>query len=540
MTRVKHKIDNLTVVIPFWRGNETLQDALDGIPPEIRVVIAKDAESPQPDFKRDNVTVIGLGARGYFAGACNVGIGATKTDVLILNQDAKLLPGWQTVINDNRDEFAVIGEGVFDHPAWPAGYIQGTFMFMRRDAIDKVGDFDSYLYPLWGATCEWQLRACRAGFKALPLPELPKLVHAQGRKERYGAAINQAINEEPDSEKIFLDTPPMISVIVPCYNYGRYLPDAINSLMRQTFTSFEVIIVDDASTDDSAEIAQSLADPFKGIRLIKNAVNVGAAAALNAGVAQSRGKYITVLSADDTYKPERLERLCEIALDNPHSVLYDDLVWSERGSETVRPMREYDFDELLNVNMMHAGIFYPREAWAKAGGYPEIMRDGREDWAFNIALGAVGYCGLHVPRAMYVYRRDGQNHSLTNGLSGFEYRLMTLFPDLYNGVKKVCNCGGIKSGARRSGVNNRRDLLLGRPGDDKLLVEYIGKNIGTEIWRIPNGRKMMFSKSPRSSQRWVTKTEAEYLLNSGAFRVLVGQKTEPHKFGEENAQLETA
>ncbi|NIV40114.1 MAG: hypothetical protein GWN58_65135, partial [Anaerolineae bacterium] len=76
------------------------------------------------------------------------------TDVLVLNQDLWFTSdAWLPRLLALRADYGLIGDGVLKHPAWPKGYVQGTFMFLRRDAIRDVGLMDAQEYPLWGATC---------------------------------------------------------------------------------------------------------------------------------------------------------------------------------------------------------------------------------------------------------------------------------------------------------------------------------------------------------------------------------------------------
>src|SRR5690606_28193077 len=187
----------------------------------------------------------------------------------------------------------------------PYGYVHGTFMFMRRDAIDAVGLLNERDYPLWGCTAEWQWRAARKGFQILPLESVPGFHHERKPNERFGSSIKRLLSQKVAQSAKLVRTPPLVSVIVPCYNYGRYLPDCLASLVGgpsslgqqpgQTLQSFEVIIVDDASKDDSAEIAQSLADGWKGIRFIRRERNGGTARALNTGIQAAAGQFITFL-----------------------------------------------------------------------------------------------------------------------------------------------------------------------------------------------------------------------------------------------------
>lgn len=246
-----------------------------------------------------------------------------------------------------------------------------------------------------------------------------------------------------------------ISIIMPSYNYGRFITDAIHSLIGgptslgefapQTFGDFEIIIVDDASQDETHEYARSFLN-LPNVSYIRNETNLGTAGALNVGIRQAQGKYITFLSADDMMETPRLQKLHDAIVANPHSCIYDNLMTFTDGQrKTLMPLGIYDFDKLLYKNTMHAGILYPRSAWTEAGGYPENFRDGREDWAFNVALGRVGYCGVRVNEPLYLYRWERQNRSLRN--AGVDWRLtflnkmQTTFPDLYRGERPKMCCG---------------------------------------------------------------------------------------------------
>lgn len=108
----------------------------------------------------------------------------------------------------------------------------------------------------------------------------------------------------------FYDTPqPQISIIIPIFNQERYLTDTIQTLLHQTYSDWEAILVDDASTDGSAAILNSLTD--SRMRVIHLPRNVGVARCRNTGTAHARGRYLTFLDADDLWKPQKLEhQLC--------------------------------------------------------------------------------------------------------------------------------------------------------------------------------------------------------------------------------------
>ena len=305
----------------------------------------------------------------------------------------------------------------------------------------------------------------------------------------------------------------LVSVIVPCHNYGRYLPDCINSLVggptcmglvqAQTLADFEVIIIDDASTDDSWQIAQKLAHSHARVRALRLATNQGTPTALNTGVEQAKGQYIQILSADDMLEHWTLERLYRGCLDNPHCVAYGDITLVQGGAKVKQwRLPQYSCDLVLHKNPMGAGIMYPRKAWQEAGGYRVEMRWGREDWAFNVALMLAGWWGVHIGDSGYLYRWDGQNRSLRTGNNQrwgtvaqdptpdgtptwkefFRNQLRSLYPGAYDeGAKMPGCCGGGR--ARPAGKGSPMPKTGGLPGGTGMTkLEYIGANQGNSTW----------------------------------------------------------
>jgi glycosyltransferase involved in cell wall biosynthesis len=119
----------------------------------------------------------------------------------------------------------------------------------------------------------------------------------------------------------------LVSVIVPAYNYGRYLGEALASVREQTYAEWECIVVDDGSTDDTAQVARRWADSDARFRLVQHGSNKGVSAARNRGIAESRGDFLQFLDADDRLLPEKLATHVRFLEEHPGT----GVVYSEAG-----------------------------------------------------------------------------------------------------------------------------------------------------------------------------------------------------------------
>ncbi len=107
---------------------------------------------------------------------------------------------------------------------------------------------------------------------------------------------------------------PEISVIIPSYNHDCYILHAVNSVLDQTFSNLELIVVDDGSTDQTLKTLSTVTDPR--LKVISQS-NQGAHAAVNQGLQHASGKYLSILNSDDYYHPERLGLMAPILDQNP-------------------------------------------------------------------------------------------------------------------------------------------------------------------------------------------------------------------------------
>lgn len=197
---------------------------------------------------------------------------------------------------------------------------------------------------------------------------------------------------------------PRVSVVIPFFNAQATLAETLRSLDAQSFRDFETILVDDGSTAPEARaLIETLIDgPPAMLRVVRQA-NRGLPAARNAGIAAATGAFVLPLDSDDLLEPEALARLVAALDADPQADLA--FSWTRRfGDEDgVSPMAFNPFEQLI-VNEAPYCMLMRRDLVARAGGYDETMREGYEDWEFNIRLVGLGARAAVLPEPLFLYR----------------------------------------------------------------------------------------------------------------------------------------
>ena len=147
---------------------------------------------------------------------------------------------------------------------------------------------------------------------------------------------------------------PTVSVIMPSYNCERYIETAINSVISQTFTDWELIILDDGSTDSTLQIIERLADSDERIISAPNEKNMGVARTRNRGLDICRGKYIAFLDSDDVWRADKLKMQIKKAEENGAGLAYSSYAIINSDGNTAKKdykvPEKIDFTELLKEN----------------------------------------------------------------------------------------------------------------------------------------------------------------------------------------------
>lgn len=218
----------------------------------------------------------------------------------------------------------------------------------------------------------------------------------------------------------------MISILMGIYNCSATLPQAIDSILSQTCTDWELILCDDGSTDDTFAVAQGYqAQHPEKIKLLQNERNMGLNHTLNRCLAAAEGEFIARMDGDDISLPHRLETELAFLQKNPEyaivssSMIYFDENgdWSTGGIMTEKPEPAGLVHGTIHC---HAPCMVRREAMVQVGGYSEEKRLLRvEDWHLWLKMYAAGYQGYNLSEPLYKMRDDRAAYSRRK----FRYRL---------------------------------------------------------------------------------------------------------------------
>ncbi|MGN9039730.1 glycosyltransferase [Collinsella bouchesdurhonensis] len=206
---------------------------------------------------------------------------------------------------------------------------------------------------------------------------------------------------------------PTISIVLPTYNGSDFLSESIQSVINQSYKKWELIIIDDCSTDDTPHIAQKYAAEDSRIRYYKNTHNMKLPASLNRGFELAEGKYHTWTSDDNRYKPEALSKMLEaIESNNDLGLVYGDCIQiNEKGEATgmLSGVRSPLF--LYCCNVIQACFLYKGSIFKEIGGYSTDLFLV-EDYDFWLRI-ARSYKIKHINRPLYEYRVHGKSLTAT-------------------------------------------------------------------------------------------------------------------------------
>lgn len=214
---------------------------------------------------------------------------------------------------------------------------------------------------------------------------------------------------------------PLVSVVIPCYNHGQYVAEAVASVFNSSYRNIEIILVDDGSNDISTiqELDRLASQYTETIRLIRQR-NTGLPGARNRGIQSSTGEYILTLDADDLIHPSFIMKAVWHLNRKPNVgfVYCDTLLFGEQNRKW--ETEEFDMTALLHHNYVPATAVFRKKMWGTVQGYDEEMILGYEDWEFWIRCGLAGWQGLRLSETLFYYRKHGHSMLAESNLKHLE------------------------------------------------------------------------------------------------------------------------
>lgn len=205
---------------------------------------------------------------------------------------------------------------------------------------------------------------------------------------------------------------PLVSVVMAVYNGEDYIAEAIDSMLAQTLADFELLIVDDGSQDNSAEIIRSCRKCDSRIRVFRHERNMGAADARNRALSAATGEYLTIMDCDDISMPSRLEKQVAFLQSNPHVDVVG--VSGRAVSERLAPLFDLNMpqrhplivlDSFVGVGLIFSTIMSRRESLNAIGGYDDGRRAGEERYLTWRLLSQEKLTFANLPEQLLLYRR---------------------------------------------------------------------------------------------------------------------------------------
>ncbi len=233
---------------------------------------------------------------------------------------------------------------------------------------------------------------------------------------------------------------PIISVIIPCYNSGEFLLEAIESVEKYYDKNiYEIVIVNDGSTEENTI---ALLDKLKkkSYKVIQQE-NKGPAAARNTGIINSQGKFLLFLDSDNKIRPDYITKGIEVLSKNKEiGVVYGNPVFFGGNTERHFKPKEFDLKSIVHGNYIDVCAVIRREVWEEVGGFDENRELSQEDWEFWIRVGKSKWKFSYIDEPLFDYRiRDSshvtKSHGQYKNLLNYVYlKHIDLFIDNYHSL----------------------------------------------------------------------------------------------------------
>src|SRR4051794_14096920 len=393
----------VSVLVPVYQGERYLAEALDSIFAQdwepLEVIVVDDGSTDRSAEIAQSYDVRYLHQENAgIAAARNAAIGAARGEIVaFLDADDVWLPGSLATrvehLIENPEAGYVVGrmevflEPGHERPPWieeefvdkPQNGLLQTFV-ARREAFDRVGLFDTSFAI--SEDMDWFARAKHAGVRGDMLSDVCARYRLHGESTTHrerGSVMPTLLRALRGSIARRRAAPPArVSVVIPVHDGERSLAEAIEGVLAQPAPPFEVIVVDDGSTDGSAAVAERYAPRVT----VNRQENAGIGATRNRGVALATGDMVAFLDADDLWEPRKLElQLAAMAAEpKPDFVLGHVRQFVDPGL-TPEDAARIDCPDGLQPGYLPGALLARREAFERVGAFREDLRVGEfVDW----------------------------------------------------------------------------------------------------------------------------------------------------------------
>lgn len=206
---------------------------------------------------------------------------------------------------------------------------------------------------------------------------------------------------------------PKVSVVIPCYNDGRFILDALQSIQNQSFKDFECVIIDDGSEDNTNQIVLEWIKKDQRFQYVYQE-NSGVSRARNYGISLCCSDYILPLDADDKISYNYISECYNAIInDSKISIVYGNAFnWDSTYKKW--NLNQYNFEDLLFKNMIFCTALFKKSDWLEVGGYDENLIEGLEDWELWINILKAGGLVVKLDTCSFYYRK--KEFSITSEL----------------------------------------------------------------------------------------------------------------------------
>lgn len=281
---------------------------------------------------------------------------------------------------------------------------------------------------------------------------------------------------------------PLVTIVIPCYNYAGYVAKAIESVLEQTYQNIELIVINDGSTDDSDQIISKLKEKNNFIYI--NQKNVGVIKTRNIGVASASGEYIVQLDADDWLDKTYIKKCVHVAETKMKDIVYTQAQVFGRISFKTNHIK-FDLEKLKHDNYIHASALVRCSA-LRRDPYDKYLDDkGNEDWDLFLGLCLAGAKAELIDQPLLHYKKHYADHSRSDRFAGaynealVRHHIWSKYNNKYpehfgymsseiNGLYEM-----IKLHEKFINLNNEYENLVMSEADKNVLISNLNQKIQT-------------------------------------------------------------